>query len=89
MSKSTYFIQGCPTCGRRLHIRVEYLGRQVVCQHCSAKFRALDSSVAPIPPSESGLALLNRAEELLAIAEERSKLRSSTHAGSSRPDSVL
>lgn len=40
----TYFIQGCPTCGRRCQIRVEYLGKLVVCYHCRAQFRALDPS---------------------------------------------
>src|SRR6185295_14434910 len=42
MSKSAYYIQECPTCGRSLQIRVEYLGRQVVCQHCRAQFLATD-----------------------------------------------
>ena len=28
MPHSTYFVQGCPTCGRRLHVRVEYLGKE-------------------------------------------------------------
>ncbi|MDR1958663.1 MAG: hypothetical protein LBQ54_06425 [Planctomycetaceae bacterium] len=40
MSAVTYFIQSCPTCGRRLQIRVEYLGRDVSCYHCSARFPA-------------------------------------------------
>ena len=29
MSKATYFVQECPTCGRDLEIRVEYLGKRV------------------------------------------------------------
>ena len=36
MAKSTYFVQECPTCGRALHVRVEYIGRALVCQHCNA-----------------------------------------------------
>lgn len=69
MSRSTYFVQECPTCGRSLHVRVEYLGRNVVCQHCHALFEACDPSSAAYPPSQSGLALLRRAEELLETVE--------------------
>lgn len=42
MANSMYFVQECPTCGRGLQIRVEYLGRQVVCQHCRGKLTACD-----------------------------------------------
>jgi hypothetical protein len=47
MSPSTYFVQECPTCGRRLHIRVEYLGRRVVCQHCHGALIAADPVLQP------------------------------------------
>ncbi len=65
MSKPTYFVQECPTCGRSLQVRVEYLGRQVVCQHCHGRFEACDPSSAAYPPSASGVNLLRRADELL------------------------
>lgn len=65
MPRTTYFVQECPTCGRNLQVRVEYLGKQVVCQHCGARFEACDGSVAPCTPSMSGLSLLERAEQLL------------------------
>ncbi len=68
MSRTTYFIQECPTCGRNLHVRVEYLGKQIVCQHCYDDFVACDPSSAAYPPSQSGIALLQRADELLAAA---------------------
>ena len=69
MGRMTYFLQECPTCGRNLQIRVEYLGRDVVCQHCGAQFEACDpDSNAPLP-EHSGLGLLQRAEELLAAAD--------------------
>jgi len=71
MSRSTYFIQECPTCGRTLQIRVEYLGKRVVCQHCHAKFEACDPESAAYPPSESGISLLRRAEELLETVDQR------------------
>lgn len=65
MSKSTYFVQECPTCGRSLQVRVEYLGRQVVCQHCHGRFEACDPSCLNDPLSDSGSQLLRRADELL------------------------
>jgi hypothetical protein len=66
MSRSTYFVQECPTCGRSLQVCVEYLGRQVVCQHCHGRFEACDpaSNAAP-SPSSSGIDLLRRADALL------------------------
>ena len=71
MSRSVYYVQECPTCGRTLHIRVEYLGKRVVCQHCHAKFDACDpASVAP-SSTDSGLSLLQRAEELLETVNQR------------------
>jgi hypothetical protein len=65
MSRSTYFVQECPTCGRNLQIRVQYLGKQVVCQHCGARFEAYDASSGDYPPPGSSLSVLARAEELL------------------------
>jgi len=71
MSRSMYFVQECPTCGRNLHVRVEYLGRLVVCQHCHGQFEACDPASAQYPPSQSGIALLRRAEELLESVDSR------------------
>jgi len=71
MSQSAYFIQECPTCGRGLHIRVEYLGKRVVCQHCRGHFMACDPEGPHYPPSDSGLALMRRAEELLSRSSEQ------------------
>jgi hypothetical protein len=68
MSRNTYFVQECPTCGRKLEIRVQYLGKQVVCQHCNARFEAYDPSSAGYPPPPSSLSLLERAEQLLQTA---------------------
>ncbi len=65
MSKATYFVQECPTCGRRLQIRVEYLGKRVLCQHCKGQFEAMDSAAQLSRPSDSSI-LLARADELLA-----------------------
>ena len=65
MSAATYLVQECPICGRRLQVRVEHLGKQVVCHHCAAKFKAHDTSSGGDPPAESSLALLARAEKLI------------------------
>jgi|EndMetStandDraft_3_1072993.scaffolds.fasta_scaffold690298_1 hypothetical protein len=66
MSKPVYYVQECPTCGRRLQIRVVYLGKQVVCQHCLAEFSASDPAGKQFVPSDSSRDMLLRAEELLA-----------------------
>jgi DNA-directed RNA polymerase subunit RPC12/RpoP len=68
MPRNTYFVQECPTCGRNLQVRVEYLGKLVVCQHCGARFHACEPGSADYPPSGSGLSLLQRAEQLLETA---------------------
>ena len=65
MANATYFVQECPTCGRNLQIRIEYLGKEVICQHCDASFEACDPTSSAYPPSDSGIALLLRADELL------------------------
>ena len=71
MSNPTYFDQECPTCGRRLQIRVEYLGRRVVCQHCQGHLIAADPTNARYDRVESGNALLRRADELLESIAHR------------------
>ena len=68
MANSIYFIQECPTCGRNLQVRIEYLGKGVVCQHCGADFHARDPSSVDCSPSDSSSTLLERAEELLESA---------------------
>jgi len=73
MSHSTYYIQECPTCGRALQVRVEYLGKKVSCQHCAASFSAVDPSSEEIDPMKSGISLLDRAEELIESATASSR----------------
>lgn len=68
MPRNTYFVQECPTCGRNLQVRVEYLGKQVVCQHCSAKFAACEPGSEAYSQHNSSLSLLERAEHLLQTA---------------------
>ncbi len=71
MANPLYYVQECPTCGRSLHIRVAYLGRRVMCQHCNGEFEACDPASAAYPPFDSGLALLQRADDLLETARQR------------------
>jgi hypothetical protein len=47
---------------------VQYLGKQVVCQHCGARFEAYDPGSAAYPPPPSSISLLERAEQLLQSA---------------------
>ncbi len=77
MSNSTYFVQECPTCGRRLQIRVEYLGKRVVCRHCQGKFVSSDPSNTRVDCAEQANALLRRADELLeSVARRKAEDRS-------------
>jgi hypothetical protein len=71
MPKSVYFVQECPTCGRNLEVRVEYLGKFVVCQHCQGRFVACDPETHGPLISHSAGDLLQRADELLAKAASR------------------
>ena len=66
MSK-VFFVNECPTCGRYLHIRVEYLGKRVVCPHCGGKFDAVDLAVHDLPVSDSVHSLMQRVDELLEV----------------------
>lgn len=71
MSNLTYFLQECPTCGRRLQIRVEYLGKRLRCQHCRGQFEAIDPASAACDCADQANALLRRADELLQSAARR------------------
>jgi hypothetical protein len=71
MSNATYFVQECPTCGRRLQIRVEYLGRNVVCRHCQGQLIAADPANLRCDCVDSTNALLRRADELLESVSHR------------------
>ncbi|HVU87474.1 MAG TPA: hypothetical protein VHD36_09130 [Pirellulales bacterium] len=67
MAKSVYFVQECPTCGRALHVRVEYLGKRLVCQHCGGALIASDPEGSPSHASR----LLERADALLQSMPRR------------------
>ena len=71
MSGITFFYQECPTCGRMLQVRIQFLGRKVRCRHCQGEFQACDPSSADYPPPLSGIDLMRRAEELLSSVPTR------------------
>ncbi|MBN2022802.1 MAG: response regulator [Pirellulales bacterium] len=71
MSNPTFFVQECPTCGRRLHIRVEYLGKRVVCPHCHGKLEARDPAAGDGRCASPSQRLLKRADDLLDVASLR------------------
>lgn len=80
MPNPTYFVQECPTCGRRLQIRVEYLGKRVVCQHCRGRLTACDPASNRYPELSEADNILRRAEQLLQnAAENLSQLRTQHH----------
>jgi RNase P subunit RPR2 len=68
MSNSTFFVQECPTCGRRLRIRVEYLGKRVVCQHCRGQLVACDPASNRYGSRQS--AVIQKADDLLKRAAQ-------------------
>jgi len=75
MSSRTYFSQDCPTCGRKLRIRVEYLGKLLVCQHCNGRLRAREAT--RIDEAEESSKILKRANELIASVEHRREVDNS------------
>ena len=70
MADSAFFVQECPTCGRNLRVRVEYLGRRLVCQHCRGALTAHGAG-APLPAADDRSGLLARADELIVQAQRR------------------
>lgn len=70
---SVRFIESCPTCGRRIHLRVALLGKAVECPHCHCEFECgargaeptvVETNVLPIQAAPDPL--MERAERMLA-----------------------
>jgi hypothetical protein len=61
----TYFVQECPTCGRSLEVKVEYLGKKLACLHCRGTFVAKDPS-----NQLRDTTILRRAERLLMLTAQ-------------------
>jgi DNA-directed RNA polymerase subunit M/transcription elongation factor TFIIS len=75
MLKPVYYVQECPTCGRRLEIRVAHLAKHVVCQHCLAEFEARDPSNKQLSVSDSSQNMLALADELLATVDRQQEIK--------------
>jgi hypothetical protein len=39
-----FFNQDCPVCGRKMRVRIELLGKEIGCGHCSAVTVAYDDT---------------------------------------------
>lgn len=73
MPRIAHYFQDCPICGRTLRIRVEYLGRKLVCQSCRGHFVAAEpSQPAPVRAFGSHCHLLDRANQLLDAMQSSS-----------------
>jgi hypothetical protein len=68
-SHAVFFVQECPTCGRRLRVCVEYLGKTIQCRHCRGILMARDPEAGStlVDPQS---ALMRRVDELLTATEE-------------------
>ena len=60
-----FFVQQCPTCGRRLRVCVEYLGKTIQCRHCRGRLVARDPDSVP-SGADPERTLMQRVDELLA-----------------------
>ena len=63
--QTTFFVKECPTCGRKLQVRIEYLGREMMCNHCGGDFVA-DDEVSKHNNSDAGAAIIDRVDDLLS-----------------------
>ena len=73
MTQTTFFVKECPTCGRNLQVRIEYLGRDMMCNHCGGDFVA-DEGLQK-PKADSGDTIIARIDELLGKADSPGKPR--------------
>lgn len=76
MSLTTCFNTQCHTCGQRLQVRVEVLGRSLAWPSCGSHFRAQRGTEHGCPSP-----LLSCADELLSPAELRNEFRPRHHEG--------
>ncbi len=67
MSTAMFFVQQCPTCGRRLRVCVEYLGKTIQCRHCRGTLVARDPENDP-SWAEAQSPLMRRVDELLGAS---------------------
>jgi predicted RNA-binding Zn-ribbon protein involved in translation (DUF1610 family) len=66
MRTSNYFETECSTCGRKLQVRVEHLGKTVLCPQCHSEFVA-DDPIMSQKKSIQRISILERADQLLSL----------------------
>jgi len=72
VSGVVYFVQECPTCGRRLDVKVNLLGKKILCEHCRASFLATDCTEDPESIFSCGHEdLMERADHLIEVADSQ------------------
>ena len=79
MSLKSVYVQTCPICGRPLEISVDYLGRELICDHCSGRFVARDPASHSNLRAGEGDPMLHRVDELLDISAQRLGFQHSHH----------
>ncbi len=86
MSYATTFLKQCPSCGRRLEIRVQCLGKNVQCTHCGSIFTASNSPANPPPPQDTLVdKAIRDAEIYLASVEEINQVGLAWHQQHPQP----
>jgi DNA-directed RNA polymerase subunit RPC12/RpoP len=68
MPNPTYLVVKCPTCDRRLLMRVEHLGERMACQHCQGRFIVPDPRNPRRECTEPGNSLLSTAVDVFDMA---------------------
>ena len=64
---TAHFFQECPTCGRHVRIKAEYLGRRMSCLHCQGEFTASDRESRFDAAQTRAVGLRQAMEGLLSI----------------------
>ena len=86
MSYATTFLKQCPSCGRRLEIRVQCLGKNVQCTHCGSIFTANNSPANPKLPQDTLVdQAIRDAEIYLASVEEINQVGLAWHQQHPQP----
>jgi len=66
---SAYFFQDCPTCGRHVRIKAEYLGKRMSCLHCEGEFTATDRESRFDAVETRATSVLQAMESLLSVPQ--------------------
>ncbi|MCA9106309.1 MAG: hypothetical protein KDA83_12830 [Planctomycetales bacterium] len=84
MGQTNFYVNPCPTCGRRLEIAARHLGHPVECPHCTSRFLA-GQGMSDERTSAVEQALL-RADQYLATLAELQEVAADWERGQSVSD---